>query len=149
MKLELLGASTNSSRGRTKLATCFSRLCTSVMLILVVLTGCTNLQPVAMDSKKLQEEIRDGNVIHEGETVRVVTRDGVSRLLVVTGVEDNTLQGYAQGAKAGAVVIEIPVDEILLLEKEKVNAADTTASTLGVTAIVLPLAIIGILILGM
>jgi hypothetical protein len=119
------------------------------MLILVVLTGCTNLQPVAMDSKKLQEEIRDGNVIHEGETVRVVTRDGVSRLLVVTGVEDNTLQGYAQGAKAGAVVIEIPVDEILLLEKEKVNAADTTASTLGVTAIVLPLAIIGILILGM
>lgn len=149
MKLELLGASTNSSRGRTKLATCFSRLCTSVMLILVVLTGCTNLQPVAMDSKKLQEELRDGNVIHEGETVRVVTRDGVSRLLVVTGVEDNTLQGYAQGAKAGAVVIEIPVDEILLLEKEKVNAADTTASTLGVTAIVLPLAIIGILILGM
>ena len=149
MKLELLGASTNSSRGRTKLATCFSRLCTSVMLIIVVLTGCTNLQPVAMDSKKLQEEIRDGNVIHEGESVRVVTRDGVSRLLVVTGVEDNTLQGYAQGAKAGAVVIEIPVDEILLLEKEKVNAADTTASTLGVTAIVLPLAIIGILILGM
>ena len=149
MKLELLGASTNSSRGRTKLATCFSRLCTSVMLILVFLTGCTNLQPVAMDSKKLQEEIRDGNVIHEGETVRVVTRDGVSRLLVVTGVEDNTLQGYAQGAKAGAVVIEIPVDEILLLEKEKVNAVDTTASTLGVTAIVLPLAIIGILILGM
>ena len=149
MKLVLLGASTNSSRGRTKLATCISRLCTSVMLILVVLTGCTNLQPVAMDSKKLQEEIRDGNVIHEGETVRVVTRDGVSRLLVVTGVEDNTLQGYAQGAKAGAVVIEIPVDEILLLEKEKVNAVDTTASTLGVTAIVLPFAIIGILILGM
>jgi hypothetical protein len=120
-----------------------------ILLLFSALTGCTNLHPVDMDSKKLQEEIRDGNVIHEGETVRVVTRDGVSRLLVVTGVEENTLQGYAQGAKAGAVVIEIPLDDILLLEKEKVNAVDTTASTLGVTAIVLPLAILGILILGM
>ena len=113
-----------------------------LLLLVTVLAGCTNLQPVAMDPETLQEKIRDGTAMHEGETVRVVTRDGVSHLLVVTAVEDNTLRGYAQGARAGAVVIEIPVDDILLLEKEKVNAIETTAGSIGVAAMVFTVALI-------
>jgi hypothetical protein len=113
-----------------------------VTLLIASLTGCTNLQPVEMDPETLQEKILDGTAIHEGDEVRVVTRDAVSHMLVVTAVEKNTLRGYAQGAKPGTVVIEIPVEDILILEEEKVNAADTAAGSLGVTAIVIAVAFI-------
>ena len=113
-----------------------------LLLLITVLAGCTNLQPVAMDPEPLQEKIRDGTAMHEGETVRVVTRDGVSHLLVVTAVEDNTLRGHALGARTDAIVIEIPVDDILLLEKEKVNAVETTAGSIGVAAMVFTVALI-------
>jgi hypothetical protein len=113
-----------------------------LLLLVAVLTGCTNLQPVAMDPGTLQEKIRDGTAMHEGDTVRVVTRDGVSHLLVVTAVEENTLRGQAQGTKKGAVVIEIPVDDILLLEKEKVNAGETAAGSIGVATMVFAVALI-------
>jgi hypothetical protein len=113
-----------------------------LLLLVAVLTGCTNLQPVAMDPGTLQEKIRDGTALHEGDTVRVVTRDGVSHLLVMTAVEENTLRGYAQGAKTGAVVIEIPVDDILLLEKQKVNAGETAAGSVGVATMVFAVALI-------
>jgi hypothetical protein len=124
----------------------------SLLLLVTVLAGCTNLRPVAMDTNTLQGKIRDGTAVNEGETVRVVTRDGVSHLLVVTAVEGNTLRGDAHGARPGAIVIEIPVDDILLLEKEKVNAVDTAVSSVGVAAIVLgagviiaPFAVLGAL----
>lgn len=108
-----------------------------LLLLVVGLTGCTSLHPVSMDAERLQEAIRQGEAIHEGDTVRVITRDGVSRQIIVTAVEENTVRGDAHGARAGAIVIEVPVDDIVMLEKEEVDAAHTAAGSIGTTAILI------------
>jgi hypothetical protein len=115
-------------------------VCKVIMLFLLLiagLTGCTNLRPVSMDAERLQEDIRHGGVIQEGDTVRIITRDGVSRQIVVTAVEENTIRGNAYGARTGAIEIEVPVDDIVMLEKEKVDALNTAAGSIGTMAIVI------------
>jgi hypothetical protein len=101
------------------------------ILIAVVIAGCSSLQPVATEPEILQENIRAGTAVHEGDTVRVVTRDGVSHRLVVTAVQENILQGYVQGARTDSIVIEIPVDDILALENEKYRAGEQVSHLFG------------------
>lgn len=115
-------------------------VCKVIMLFLLLIAGqagCTNLQPVSMDAERLQEDIRHGGVIQEGDTVRIITRDGVSRQIVVTAVEENTIRGNAYGARTGAIEIEVPVDDVVMLEKEKVDAVNTAAGSIGTMAIVI------------
>lgn len=142
---ELAGSSTARSYWRTELSASFSLIRYATLLILlliIVLTGCTNLKPVAVDTDRLQKEIRDGKIVHEGDTIRVITKDGVSRLLVVTGVDEHNIRGHATGARPGAVVIDIPIDGVLTLEEARVNAGETAAGSAGVAIMIFTLALI-------
>jgi hypothetical protein len=105
----------------------FSTLRHATILYAAVLAGCTNLQSAG----ELQENIRSGKAVNEGETVRIVTRDGVSRTLVVTAVQEKTLFGYAQAARTDSAVIEIPIDEILTLEVMTYDAKGQSAQAFG------------------
>ena len=132
-------------RWTTELMTSFKPVRHAKILFLLFaasLSGCTNLKPIAMEPETLQENIRDGKVVREGDTIRVVTNDGVSHLLVVTGVDEHTIQGYATGAPPGAIVIDIPIDDVLTLEEEKVHAGETAASSVGVVTMAVAVAII-------
>lgn len=123
----------------------FGQLRHAVILLLlasIFVSGCTNLKPVAMDPETLQENIRDGKVVHEGDTIRVVTRDGVSHLLVVSGVDEHILRGHATGAPPGAVVIEIPIDDVIVLEEEKVNVGESATGSVGVITVLFVAAVI-------
>ena len=113
-----------------------------LLLFTASLSGCTNLKPVAMAPEVLQENIRDGKAVHEGDTIRVVTKDGVSHLLVVTGVDEHIIRGHAMGAPPGAIVIDIPIDDVLTLEEEKIHAGETVAGSVGVVTMALAVAIL-------
>jgi hypothetical protein len=95
-----------------------------------------------MDPETLHENIRDRKMVYEGDIIRVVTKDGVSHLLVVTGVDEHALRGHTTGAPAGAIVIDIPIDDVLTLEEEKVHAGETVAGSVGVVTIAIAVAII-------
>jgi len=143
---ELHGMGTSAAcKWTTELMTSFIPVHHAKILFLLFaasLSGCTNLKPIAMEPETLQENIRDGKVVREGDTIRVVTNDGVSHLLVVTGADQHTIQGYAAGAPPGAIVIDIPIDDILMLDEEKVHAGETAASSVGVVTIAVAVAII-------
>lgn len=140
------GMGTGATRGwSTKLSMSFNPVRHAKILLLLLaasLSGCTNLKPVAIGPEKLQENIRDGKVVRKGDTIRVVTNDGVSHLLVVTGVDEHTIQGHATGAPPGAIVIDIPIDDVLTLEEEKVHAGETVAGSIGVVTMAVAVAII-------
>jgi hypothetical protein len=107
-----------------------------IVLLIAVLSGCTHLKPVAMDPSTLQKNIRMGTLVHKGDTVRIVTRDGVSHEVIVTEVDEHTLRGHATGAPPGAVAMEIPISDILTLEEERVDVQETASGSIGVMAIV-------------
>jgi hypothetical protein len=120
----------------------FRTLLHTTLLFTIVLAGCTNLQPVPMENGELQENIRAGTVVHEGDTARIVTRDGVSRSLVVTAVQENSLLGHIHGARTDSILVEIPLDEILTLEIEKEDAGEQAVHLFGSIEILVIIAFI-------
>lgn len=134
------------------------RLAGSVLIVLVLAAfgaACTYLKPVAEDSETLQQEIRSGQAVEQGDRVRVVTRDGVSRRLHVVSVQGDALTGYLdtrpvapvrtevpgeeQPEKVRGPLVEIPVADIVLLEKETLSKGKTAATAGGVTLVMLAL----------
>jgi len=131
--------------------------CASGIILLglsLFLAACTYLSPISEDAKTLQEQIRTGEAVQQGNRVRVVTRDGVSHRLIVVSVEDDVLKGQLntiptqyQNDEPGAQepeqkkepLVEIPIGDIVLVEKEKVSAGKTAAVTGGVLLVILAL----------
>jgi len=132
-----------------------------LLIISIFLTGCTHLKPVEMNSKTLQDNIRKGELIEEGDRVRVITQDGSSHILTVTAVSEHVLKGelkgtgtpgtwtvsedgmdeedYEEDPGTEPTVIEILIDDIVLVEEEKITAGKTTLAVgggLGVIAII-------------
>ena len=105
-----------------------------LLLILGCLTaGCTAMQPLADDARTLRTELRDGETVRPGDSVRVVTRDGLSRYLVVTALDQNTLKGRPEGVKTTTAVVSIPIDDIVFMEGKKVSVGKTAAYASGLT----------------
>ena len=132
-------------RWTTELTSSFNPVRHAIILLLLFaasLSGCTNLKPIDMDPESLQENIRDGKVVRKGDTIRIVTKDGVSHLLVVTMVDEHTIRGHAMGAPPGTIAIDIPIDDVITLEEEKIHAGETVASSIGVMTMAVAVAII-------
>ena len=132
------------------------RYSTGIMLLglSLFLAACTYLSPISEDAKTLQEQIRTGEAVQQGNRVRVVTHDGVSHRLIVVSVEGDVLKGklnimptYYETDEPGAQepeqkkepLVEIPIGDIVLVEKEKVSAGKTAAVTGGVLLVILAL----------
>ena len=132
-----------------------------LLIISIFLTGCTHFKPVEMNSKTLQDNIRNGELIKEGDRVRVITKDGSSHTLTVTAISEHVLKGELEGTGTPGTwtgsedgideedyeedpgteptVIEILIDDIVLVEEEKISAGKTTLAVgggLGVIAII-------------
>ena len=126
-----------------------------LLVICIFLTGCTSLKPVDMNSKTLQENIRHGELIKEGDRVRVITRDGSSHILTVTAISEHMLEGlqeendpeiwagddeeysiYEKDSGTEQTVIEIQIEDIVLVEEEKLSAGKTTLAVGGGVGVV-------------
>jgi len=134
------------------------RLAGAALLVLVLDAfgvACTYLKPVADDSETLQQQIRSGQAVEQGDRVRVVTRDGVSRRLHVVSVEGDAVTGYLDTRAAAPVrteapgeeppekvkgpLVEIPVADIVMIEKETLSRGKTAATVGGVSVVMLAL----------
>jgi hypothetical protein len=107
-------------------------LVTCVMLG-ALMTGCTTLQPMADNAEFLRTELRSGEAVKPGDKVRVVTRDGLSRLLIVTALDKNTLKGHPEGVETPSGVVSLPIDDIVFMEGKKISIGKTAAYTSGFT----------------
>lgn len=116
-----------------------------ILLVFVVLSvGCTYLKPISTDSETFQQQIQSGEAVRQGDVVRVVTQDGVSRWLTVVSVEDDILKGYIEPGMRPPVssklddeepteqlerpVVSIPIGDIVLLEKVMMREGKTAAA---------------------
>jgi hypothetical protein len=131
--------------------------------LIVFLSACTSLYPMEGDAKTVQEQIRDGQALQQGDHVRVVTKDGVSRILTVASVEGDVLKGNLDSNKPAlpwredqvikpqpeqekGEFVEIPIVDIVLIEKEKVSTGKTAAAIGGGAIVILALPILALLL---
>ena len=104
-----------------------------LLMVTFQLAGCTTLQPLAGNAESLRTELRSGEAVKPGDKVRVVTRDGLSRLLIVTALDENTLKGYPDGVETAGAVVTLPIDDIVFMEGKKISVGKTAAYTGGAT----------------
>jgi len=108
-----------------------------LLLLLVYLlaglpvAGCTTLQPVADNAVTLRDELRAGRIAKPGDRVSVVTRDGLTRQLIVIGIDRNTLEGRPADTDQKAAIVAIPIDDIVYMDGERFSAGKTAARTVG------------------
>lgn len=124
------------------------------LIVTVFLSACTTYRPIEDDPDALQQRIRAAKALRQGDHVRVVTRDGVSHWLTVLSAEDDVLKGQLDNTEAHAPapigdfhaetpqthqesLAEIPIRDIVFVEKEQVSVGWTAAAVAGGAAAVL------------
>jgi hypothetical protein len=148
-------------RGRQR---CLTAITAFLVGLAVFLTSCTSLSPVSDDAKTLQARIRTGQALQQGDVVRVLTQDGVLHKLTVVSVEGDVLKGYSatkptapartdeaysqEPRREKAPLVEIPIADIVLVEKEKISGSKTAAA-IGSGTLVLLSALLIILVASM
>jgi hypothetical protein len=88
---------------------------------------------MAGNAETLRNELRSGEAVKPGDKVRVVTRDGLSRLLIVTALDQKALKGHPKGVGMEDAVVTIPIDDIVFMEGKKVSVGKTAAYTGGIS----------------
>jgi hypothetical protein len=103
-------------------------LCTKWLLTMLalLLSACASLQPVNDDAARLQEQIRDGEVIAAGDRVRITTRDGTVRVILVSALDGGLVHGYEESPghddlprgvpDDDAPVVDIAIEDIVRIE---------------------------------
>lgn len=104
-----------------------------LLMLNFLMAGCTAMQPMADNAASLRIELRSGEAVKRGDKVRVVTRDGLSRYLIITTVDHNTLTGHPEGVNTANATVRIPIDDIVFMEGERVSIGKTAAYTSGLT----------------
>ncbi|MYF29498.1 MAG: hypothetical protein F4029_02495 [Gammaproteobacteria bacterium] len=96
------------------------------------------VQKVHQPPETLRNSIRSGELVQPGDRIAVVTVSQGERILVVTQVDEETIRGDG---------LEIPIDEVVALEKRKISAMRTGLAVYSGLALI-PYGVLGVLIVG-
>lgn len=100
----------------------------STLIVILILTGCTSMKPVELPPDQLQNRISAGEIINEGDKVRVVTVDGKKQKFEVTAITDKSIVGND---------IEIPIVDIVAVETNQYSDVKSGTLMLGSFAVVI------------
>ncbi len=122
------GLELSSTRGLWMRASAIRQFATTAGSILLCLSACTTLSPVAVDAtgERIRTEIK------AGDTVRVLTADGTTYRMQVTAVGASSLVGNpVRTSKGGPDVAGSPIDQpyrdIRQIDVQRVSSIKTTA----------------------
>jgi hypothetical protein len=103
-----------------------------LLLLVLLLSACASLQPADGDAARLQEQIRSGEAIAVGDRIRITTRTGAERGIVVSAVDDGYVHGYEESPEYDelpqtapgddAPVIDIAIEDIVHVEAAQAEA---------------------------
>lgn len=94
----------------------------ALVALLALAGGCTAAKRIDMEPAVLREELRAGGVVRAGDRVTVVSDVQGDLAFVVTEVDSEVLRGES---------IEVPIDEIVVLEKREFALLRTAGAVAG------------------
>lgn len=95
------------------------------VLAALTLAGCTSLQQVPGEPAELRAQIRAGALVAPGDRVSLTTAHGDRHAFEVTAITREAIVG------AG---IEVPIDRIVVLRTERLDAGRTAGAAGGAVA---------------
>ena len=101
----------------------------SLVALLAVTGGCTAVKRVDMDPTTLRGELREGVVVETGDRVTVISEAQGDLTFVITDVDGEAIRGESVQGEP----VEVPINEIVALEKHKFAPVRTGAAIWGVS----------------
>jgi len=98
-----------------------------IVALLAVAGGCTTVNRVDMAPAVLRDELRAGEVVKAGDRVTVVSEVQGDLTFVVTEVDAESIRGES---------VDVPIDEVVALEKRSFAPLRTGAAIYGGTYLV-------------
>ena len=102
---------------------------------IIVVTGCTTLKPVELSPEQLHDRIYAGEVIHEGDSVKIITSDGKHHRFKVTAITDQSVVGKE---------IQLPIVDIVAVETKEFSGGKTAALAGGSYIVLAAIIIVGL-----
>jgi len=97
-----------------------------IIVIALVTSGCTTLQPIEMSPEELQQKIAEGEIIEVGDKVKVVTADGTVHKFEVSEITADRVSGKD---------VELLVADIIAIETREFSGGKTAALVAGSTLV--------------
>ncbi len=95
----------------------------TLALLLLFTSGCTSLKPVEVAPEILREKIVSDNIVSVGDTVKVVTSDGVSTEFKVAAISESHILGKVTWSSKE---VDIPIRDIVALETREFSGGKTS-----------------------
>lgn len=92
------------------------------LIVAIMVSGCVTVDKADGSPDALRQAIRTGELVKPGDRVTVVTPAIGERTLTVSQVDDNFIRGENT---------QVPIDEIVALEKRRVDAVKTAGVIVG------------------
>ena len=96
-----------------------------VLISCMSLFACTAIKPLEVDAETLRSQIRSGTAIRLDDRIRTVTERGQSNSFRVTAITSDHFVGKD---------VAVPIDDIVLVEKRKLDGTKTTMAVVGIAA---------------
>ncbi len=87
------------------------------LFILLTLAACSTTKPIELAPEELQQKIISGNIVNQGDHVKIVTRDGLHHDFKVKSVSQTDIS---------SADFSIPIDQIVALETKKFSGGKTS-----------------------
>lgn len=92
------------------------------LIATILVTGCTSMKPIELSSDQLQNRISTGELIREGDTVRITTVEGKKQKFEVSAIDDGHVIGNG---------VRVPIVDITAIEIEERSDDKTAGLTMG------------------
>jgi hypothetical protein len=96
-----------------------------ILCLIVISGGCTTLQTIEGSPTELRQHIGSGERLKPGDRILVVTIDGETHQLPVTGVDAGVIEGKPES---------VPIGQLVFLEKRQVSPGKNLALVGGLAA---------------
>jgi hypothetical protein len=90
----------------------------SMLIAILMVTGCTTLKPVELSPDQLQDRLPAGEIIQVGDSVEITTADGNQHKFKVTSITN----GHVAGKD-----VEVPIADIVAVGKRETSMVKTLA----------------------
>lgn len=95
----------------------------SLIVVLIICTGCTTLRPIDGNPAELRQRIYSGDLLKTGDRVVIVASDGRSHRFAIKSIDAGVIRGRSES---------IRIEQVVSLQRRQFSRAKTTALVIGI-----------------
>jgi hypothetical protein len=95
----------------------------SLIVVLIICSGCTTLRPIEGSPAELRQRITSGDLLKPGDRVVIVASDGKAHRFAIKSIDSGLIQGRSES---------VPIEQVMTLRQRQFSRAKTAALVIGI-----------------